>query len=299
MLDLENLDVNKIIDEIKEEIEKEKNFDLLKPEEKTAITEDDKSEYQSKYTLNEINNDYKDENLELKDEEQQNGKYADCSKINETDETAGYLENQEIIEEKKVKEKKRKISAVTIISNILFYAALITLISGIYFTTLGEGVARLPFGFSFANVLSSSMQTEIPKGSLVVIKEVEIDTLNVGDNITFLTEGNVTYTHKIVSVFENFNDTGMRAFETKGTENPMPDKEIVFEGNVIGKVVYHVKELGSLLAYLKDNIFIVIGLFVVLAVFSFLLSIIFSPESKKDNTKLKNKKEPPKTYKYE
>lgn len=289
-----NVDVKKIIDEIKEEIQKEKQLDELQAETFSEITTNETNEELFDCVSDEVklNN---EENQMLVANEVIAEKADETFDEIEIKEDSDYIETEEVLENKT---DKKKISTVSVISNILFYAALIILVLGIYFSTLGEGVAKLPFGFSFANVLSSSMESEIPKGSLVVIKETDAKMLTVGDNITFLTEGNVTYTHKIVSIFEDFDNTGMRAFETKGTENPMPDKEIVFEGNVVGKVVRHVPELGSILSYLKENIFIVIGLFVVLAVFSFLLSIIFSSDKNKKEPKHKKEDTKENVYKY-
>lgn len=185
--------------------------------------------------------------------------------------------------EKDTKQKKKQ-KAASIISNILFYLMLGVMILTAFLYGSENGNGKNILGFSFANVLTTSMQSEIPKGSVVITRATEPHLLTIGDDITFLTETNHSYTHRIIDVYENYEDSGMRGFVTKGIENPLPDKEVVFDGNVIGKVILTIPNLGTFLNYIKENVFLVVGLFIVIMLLSFSLKSFFVKKDKSELT---------------
>ena len=53
-------------------------------------------------------------------------------------------------------------------------------------------------GISIFTVLTSSMENEIPKGSLVVAKYMEPSELKIGDDITFMISETTKITHRII-----------------------------------------------------------------------------------------------------
>lgn len=123
-------------------------------------------------------------------------------------------------------------------------------------------------GYTFFTILTGSMENEIPQGSLIISKNVNAEKLKIGDNITFIANQNTIITHKIIAITENYENTGKRAFETKGTMNEKADQNLVLETNIVGKVVYHNKLLGKTLNYIAENwiflifVIIVIGIFI-------------------------------------
>ena len=155
-----------------------------------------------------------------------------------------------------------------VVSNILFYLALVAIVLGAFVYSNDGGNPKNPksiLGYSYFTVLSGSMQKEIPIGSLVITKQVDPTTLNVGDTITFFRDGTIV-THKIVDVSD---DAGGRAFTTQGVNNLNPDTEPVPAGNVIGKVVFHVANVGNYMTILRNNllyIFLIFALAVVLSI---------------------------------
>lgn len=102
-------------------------------------------------------------------------------------------------------------------------------------------------------VLTGSMETEIPKGSLIVTHWTDPDKLEVGDDITYMINSTTTITHRIIEVKEDYADTGERAFVTQGVCNPNPDKEPVAAVNVVGKVIFHSYMLGRLLGFIQEH----------------------------------------------
>ena len=151
-------------------------------------------------------------------------------------------------------------SAIKKLSDVLFYVmiAFILVVTLVYGGKPHEGFHL--FGYSGYTVLSGSMQSEIPEGSLVVTKIVDPSEIGIGDDITFLREDDLTVTHRVVSIIEDFHGSGSRGFQTQGIENPNPDDDIVYAGNIIGLVKFSIPELGYTLSYISEHIGIVFAM---------------------------------------
>ncbi len=97
------------------------------------------------------------------------------------------------------------------------------------------------FGWSWAVILSGSMEPEISLDDLIVNKAQ--DAYEVGDIITFENGSSLT-THRIVGKTE----TG---FITKGDANNTEDTNPVAQERIVGKVVFSVPKVGLVIGYLK------------------------------------------------
>lgn len=97
------------------------------------------------------------------------------------------------------------------------------------------------FGWSWAVVISGSMEDTIQVDDLVVIHRQE--SYRTGDIITFHS-GNTVVTHRIIGE----DATG---FITKGDANNAPDIQPVKPSHVIGKVVWVIGGVGTLIGYLR------------------------------------------------
>lgn len=97
------------------------------------------------------------------------------------------------------------------------------------------------FGWSWAVVISGSMEDTIQVDDLVVIHRQE--SYRAGDIITFHS-GNTVVTHRIIGE----DATG---FITKGDANNAPDIHPVQPAHVIGKVVWVIGGVGTLIGYLR------------------------------------------------
>jgi len=136
---------------------------------------------------------------------------------------------------KKTSDKRKKISRY-----ILFICILVFILDSVLSFSAGTKNKGGIFGFSVYEVLTESMQSEIPKGALILIKDVEPETIRVGDDITFMKDRDTRITHRVTRIIENYDGAGGLGFETKGTENPVPDEQIVDAGDVMGKVVWQI-----------------------------------------------------------
>ncbi len=139
--------------------------------------------------------------------------------------------------------------------------------------------ARL-IGFQIFTVETPSMEPKYPVGSVIYVRQVEPDKLQVRDVITFRTaQGNVV-THRIV---EAFGSGSSRSFRTQGDANNVADGGSVPAENVIGKVVFMIPGLG----YVSQSLHttqgrIIAGGAVVLLVVMMLLSDVIWPKKEKD-----------------
>jgi len=160
-------------------------------------------------------------------------------------------------------------SILSWISSLALLALILAAFIVAYMVGFGDIGPRILFGYSADIVLSGSMQSELPQGSLVLVKTVDPETIQIGDNITFIRADRNLITHKVVSITEDYDQSGMRGFTTQGIENPYPDRETVYADNVVGKVIFHSLQLGNILSYIKDRVWVVIlGAVLVIAFFS-------------------------------
>ncbi|MDQ0207753.1 signal peptidase I [Alkalicoccobacillus murimartini] len=107
------------------------------------------------------------------------------------------------------------------------------------------------FGYSALTILSNSMQPEFSEGDVIVIKQSQADELVANDIITFGTKEGHRVTHRITDSTEQ---DGNFFFTTKGDNNNVADAEPVFEGQVIGKVLFSIPMLGLVSRFVSEPI---------------------------------------------
>lgn len=89
-------------------------------------------------------------------------------------------------------------------------------------------------------MMTDSMGDTIPKGSVVFSYDVPMEELEVGDVITYINSQGVSVTHQIVNEIYDYNESGGRAFYTKGTENDTVDEDAVTYDMIKGKVFIYI-----------------------------------------------------------
>ena len=92
------------------------------------------------------------------------------------------------------------------------------------------------FGYKPFIVLSGSMESELYRGDLAIVKDVDKNSLQKQDIIAFRDEDNHVVTHRIIDIVES---NGVKKFITKGDNNNTKDSGSVdldkIEGKYIGK----------------------------------------------------------------
>lgn len=131
-------------------------------------------------------------------------------------------------------------------------------------------------------VLSGSMETEIFPGDLVIVKEVDADTLKKDDIVAFQ-EDNIVITHRIIDIVEV---NGEKRYITKGDNNNTKDNGFVVEKQIEGLYQFKISGLGNLAVFIQTPI----GMVVSLSIPILLLILVQRAENQKIQ-KEKDKKE--------
>jgi len=180
---------------------------------------------------------------------------------------------------------KPRSKAGRIISAVLFYGLLVCLVGGAFLVSRGE--KKPIFGYSFMNVMTWSMESAIPQGSMVIIRQVDPATIQIGDDITYTKDAETSVTHRVIGITENFEGSGERGFETQGVDNDTPDFAIVPAVHVAGMVKAHIPKVGNWLEWLRGNLTLTLGFTAGFVLLAILLKGAFK----------KNPKENPRTLK--
>lgn len=164
-----------------------------------------------------------------------------------------------------------------------FYFLLIACVLIVALVSTGDRRPYVLFGYSAFAVLSSSMQSALPKGSVIIVKQTPAAALKAGDDITFMLPDGGNATHRIVSIDKNYKNSGMAGFTTWGIENPMPDEQIVYAPNVVGRVVFHINYIGGIASLIRSHLPLFIIMAGLLIAFIHTLRIAVRPARRKEN----------------
>ncbi len=102
-------------------------------------------------------------------------------------------------------------------------------------------------------ILTGSMRTSYPPGTLVVIKPVDAEQVQIGDVITFQLESgqDTVVTHRVIGVRAGAD--GQPEFITKGDANPSADADAVRSVQLRGRLWYAVPYLGRVNVLLSGH----------------------------------------------
>lgn len=144
------------------------------------------------------------------------------------------------------------------------------------------------FGLEPYTVLSGSMESVYPTGSLIYVRKVDPARLKVGDIITFRLASGTVATHRIVELLPNDQDPSEPLFRTKGDENDVADGAPVAGDSVIGSPLFGIPYLGVLAAYVSSPsgkyIMIIVALSLILM--EILISLAFGDKKSKEKENL-------------
>lgn len=140
-----------------------------------------------------------------------------------------------------------------------------------------EDVVPSIFGYKPFIVLSGSMETEIFKGDLIIVKITNPEELKIDDVIAFRdAEGTVT-THRIIDIIEKDEN---KYFVTKGDNNSSQDQNLVGVNDVEGIYVTKITGLGNVFNALAKPTTIVILVLIITIIFS--LGILKSAKKERE-----------------
>ena len=150
------------------------------------------------------------------------------------------------------KTQKRLIKAPKVIYYVVtlsFMALAILALARLLFVNPAND--RSLFGYQLYIVLSDSMTPEFKAGDLIITRQVDVSTLDVGDIITFRSIDPVSFneviTHQIVDTTIIDNNV---AFITQGVNNTSQDLFPVLPSAILGEVRFSVPWLGNFFSFL-------------------------------------------------
>ena len=125
-------------------------------------------------------------------------------------------------------------------------------------------------GYQCFTVISGSMEPKYSVGDLIYVKKVDANTIQVGDDITFiLNEDLVVATHRVVRI-----DAENQRLYTKGLANEIEDSDPVHFNNVIGVPKFAIPKLG----YVSDFVQNPPGMYITIGVGIILILAVFLPD---------------------
>ena len=144
----------------------------------------------------------------------------------------------------------------TIVISVILWV--IILVAALYaFTTMAtrdnQNVSNI-MGYTPLVVKSDSMSPTFSAGDLIFIKKCDTSTLKEGDIICFHTIINNEYalnTHRIQKIDEV---NGVRSYTTIGdNNNGVADQHVISDGDIVGKYVGHISNLGKVMSFLSSS----------------------------------------------
>lgn len=133
-------------------------------------------------------------------------------------------------------------------------------------------------GFRIFTVVTESMVPVYNVGDAILVEQMDIEKLHVGDDITYL--GAVDsfkdriVTHRIISIEPSENpENGKYVIQTQGVANDEPDPKIN-ETQIFGKVLYKIKiisKLNGVIGNLYSMYFIIIVPMALMIFFDFII----------------------------
>ena len=136
-------------------------------------------------------------------------------------------------------------------------------------------------GYECYTVISGSVEPKYMVGDLIYVKEVDVNSIKVGDDITFiLNEDLVVATHQVVRV-----DAENQRFYTKGLANEIEDQDPVHFNNVIGVPQFSIPKLGYVSDFVQNppGMYITIGVGIVLILLVFLPDMLGKKKEDEEN----------------
>ena len=155
--------------------------------------------------------------------------------------------------------KNRRFSIKSVIKTFLFWGVVVALVGYIVTETFMPERTLSVFGFKPYVVLTASMEPVIREDDVVVIRNVDVDQLAVGDIITFYTDlnfdGNLeVVTHYVYAIDQDDEDAWVirtRPYYAN-PDDYSPDPWVLGEDDVLGEHWFTVPRVGLVIRFLQS-----------------------------------------------
>lgn len=180
------------------------------------------------------------------------------------------------------------INILLMLGKIVSTFLIVLIVSVVFVQRLSNNKINLG-GYSIFTVVSESMEPEYKVWDMIVAKEADPNSINVGDDIVYLgDEGEFAgriVTHRVIKIDKNGSSLD---FTTQGISNELADP-VIDENQIYGKVLFK-STLLSFLSKLMNNLygfyFLIFIPFVIILFFE-ILDIVNDRDVSKAKNKLK------------
>lgn len=159
---------------------------------------------------------------------------------------------------------------IKLLENIMFTVLMVIIVFFIIITAQARIIGREPsiFGHRIYIVETGSMLPELKIDSMIIVRELGPEKINIGDIITYYGHsGENKITHRVVAIENNGE-----YFITRGDANNVDDPLPVTEENLIGKVSFHIPYVGLLFKFITNKV--ILAIIISITIFSIIIPIV-------------------------
>lgn len=210
----------------------------------------------------------------------QHGKKTGQNRKMKSNHYAGKKQVKKMSHKKKRTIRKKSHPVYSLLFNVLFYAFILFILGASILFATSKNTDKSVLGYRFFGVLTDSMVPRNPKiqkggfhsGDIIVIKNIAGDEAEVGDIITFRPniKSQTFLTHRVKKKLDHLGEVKGTYYITQGDANLAEDVP-VNEKQVVGKKVFVVPKVGSLLNFVSKNL--VVSIIFIISVFGFITII--------------------------
>jgi signal peptidase len=157
------------------------------------------------------------------------------------------------------------------------YLLAIAIVVGAILFASDKSPQKSIFGYRYYTVLTGSMEPTLHVGDMVIVKLTNASDIQVGDVITFnpSSDSDAYLTHRVSEKFENYEDSGVTCFKTRGDANDSEDGFLIDSSRVVGTVSFDIPKLGYVVRFVQLRWYFVLAFVVLLYVFFRLIGYYF------------------------
>ncbi|PFG15080.1 signal peptidase [Bacillus sp. es.036] len=146
---------------------------------------------------------------------------------------------------------KKVLSTLGTFVNIILFAALACMVFIVISSKASGGEPNI-LGYQIKTVLSGSMEPTFLTGSVIAVDpDIDQNSFQKDDIVTFMQDQNTLVTHRIIGVEKNGESV---IYETKGDNNDGPDTQPLLAENVVGEYTgITIPYLGKMIAFANSK----------------------------------------------
>jgi len=167
------------------------------------------------------------------------------------------------------------ISESSTVSNVLsiINTTIITLALAISFLMLFGMI----FGIRTCAVVTDSMETTIPVGSLVLVRDIDDQSIYEGDILSYVKSDGITYIHRVSSVYVSEESPNEYIITMTGdNQDRYPGAiDTIRSGMVQGSYIMHIPGLGNFLLWVQQSWILVLAMTITIIIAMTIVKFVY------------------------